>query len=248
MTSHAALVGRTPVVGEMKGRRNFRLLKNLNGSYGKTAVFLYIAIFSRVYSVYYVLYYFIIASPPHTHNHAIGLSTGLDLVAVRTQDGVAHVIDAHCPHLGAHLGVMGRMVGNCIECPFHGWRFNVDDGVCTHVPYASKGSCQTYIFRNVRGVLRVRTTGAGDGSVERSRSHKTIDVRILFKTLQFAISSGGRHRTLRSMTGNSGKSRILRDEIVVGFFFPHSFKFYNGNYRSCYSNRFNTSLCSPQHS
>ncbi|XP_072144160.1 cholesterol 7-desaturase nvd-like [Dermacentor andersoni] len=63
---------------------------------------------------------------------------GLELVAFRTEDGVAHVLDAYCPHLGAHLGVMGRVVGDCIECPFHGWRFQGDTGACTHVPYAVK--------------------------------------------------------------------------------------------------------------
>ncbi|KAL1429244.1 hypothetical protein MTO96_016572 [Rhipicephalus appendiculatus] len=63
---------------------------------------------------------------------------GLELVAFRTEDGIAHVMDAYCPHLGAHLGVMGRVVGDCIECPFHGWRFQGETGVCTHVPYAVK--------------------------------------------------------------------------------------------------------------
>lgn len=63
---------------------------------------------------------------------------GLELVAFRTEDGVVHVMDAYCPHLGAHLGVMGRVVGECIECPFHGWRFDAKDGVCAHVPYSAK--------------------------------------------------------------------------------------------------------------
>ncbi|KAM7304748.1 hypothetical protein ISCGN_014648 [Ixodes scapularis] len=63
---------------------------------------------------------------------------GMELVAFRTEDGVAHVMDGYCPHLGAHLGVMGRVVGDCIECPFHGWRFRGKDGACTYVPYASK--------------------------------------------------------------------------------------------------------------
>ncbi|KAH9360775.1 hypothetical protein HPB48_018230 [Haemaphysalis longicornis] len=63
---------------------------------------------------------------------------GLELVAFRTEDGVAHLFDAYCPHLGAHLGAMGRVVDGCIECPFHGWRFDAKDGVCTHVPYAAK--------------------------------------------------------------------------------------------------------------
>ncbi|MGI9287373.1 MAG: Rieske 2Fe-2S domain-containing protein, partial [Pseudomonadales bacterium] len=30
-----------------------------------------------------------------------------DLVLFRTEDGVAHVLEAFCPHLGAHLGYGG---------------------------------------------------------------------------------------------------------------------------------------------
>ncbi|CAN7990896.1 unnamed protein product, partial [Ixodes pacificus] len=63
---------------------------------------------------------------------------GLELVAFRTRDGVAHVADAYCPHLGAHLGAVGRVVGDCIECPFHGWRFSGTTGACTHAPFAPK--------------------------------------------------------------------------------------------------------------
>ncbi|CAN8006910.1 unnamed protein product, partial [Ixodes hexagonus] len=63
---------------------------------------------------------------------------GTDLVAFRTKDGTAHVADAHCPHLGAHLGVVGRVVGDCIECPFHGWRFSGETGACTHAPFSTK--------------------------------------------------------------------------------------------------------------
>jgi 3-ketosteroid 9alpha-monooxygenase subunit A len=66
-----------------------------------------------------------------------------DLVAFRTEDGVAQVLDAYCPHMGAHLGYgirdqaghAARVVGDSIECPFHGWRYN-GAGQCTHVPYA----------------------------------------------------------------------------------------------------------------
>ncbi|CAN8019720.1 unnamed protein product [Ixodes persulcatus] len=63
---------------------------------------------------------------------------GLELVAFRTRDGVACVADAYCPHLGAHLGAVGRVVGDCIECPFHGWRFSGTTGACTHAPFAPK--------------------------------------------------------------------------------------------------------------
>ncbi|XP_040066097.1 cholesterol 7-desaturase nvd-like [Ixodes scapularis] len=62
----------------------------------------------------------------------------LELVAFRTRDGVACVADAYCPHLGAHLGAVGRVVGDCIECPYHGWRFSGTTGACTHAPFAPK--------------------------------------------------------------------------------------------------------------
>src|ERR1700722_11011019 len=58
---------------------------------------------------------------------------GRELVLFRGEDGVARVFDAHCPHLGAHLGVGGRVCGDGIACPFHGWRFD-GDGRLTEVP------------------------------------------------------------------------------------------------------------------
>ena len=57
------------------------------------------------------------------------------LVLFRTEDGVAHVTGAFCPHLGAHLGHGGRVEGNALVCPFHGWRFD-GAGACVGVPYA----------------------------------------------------------------------------------------------------------------
>lgn len=58
---------------------------------------------------------------------------GHSLVVFRSQDGVAHVLDAYCPHLGANLGIGSKVVGDVLECPFHGWRFN-GEGKCTHIP------------------------------------------------------------------------------------------------------------------
>lgn len=59
---------------------------------------------------------------------------GGDQVAYRTFEGELHVLDAHCPHLGAHLGHRGKVVDACIQCPYHGWRFG-HDGTNTHIPY-----------------------------------------------------------------------------------------------------------------
>jgi len=61
---------------------------------------------------------------------------GTDLVLFRTEDGPA-VLDAFCPHLGAHLGIGGCVEDGAIRCPFHAWRFD-RQGKCVDIPYASK--------------------------------------------------------------------------------------------------------------
>ena len=58
------------------------------------------------------------------------------MVLFRTEDGVATVMQAYCPHLGAHLGYGGKVRGNSIACPFHAWEFNTA-GECVNVPYAT---------------------------------------------------------------------------------------------------------------
>jgi phenylpropionate dioxygenase-like ring-hydroxylating dioxygenase large terminal subunit len=60
-----------------------------------------------------------------------------DLVLFRTESGQSALLDAYCPHLGAHLGIGGKVDGDSIACPFHGWQFNAA-GECTAVPYASQ--------------------------------------------------------------------------------------------------------------
>jgi 3-ketosteroid 9alpha-monooxygenase subunit A len=61
-----------------------------------------------------------------------------ELVLFRTDDGAAHVWDAFCPHLGAHVGYGGKVAGNRIRCPFHAWEYRGSDGKCAVVPYAKR--------------------------------------------------------------------------------------------------------------
>ena len=49
---------------------------------------------------------------------------GHDLIAFRDERGAAVVLDAQCPHFGAHRGVGGRVEDGCVRCPFHGLYFD----------------------------------------------------------------------------------------------------------------------------
>lgn len=69
-----------------------------------------------------------------------------DMVLYRGESGTPHLVDAYCPHMGAHLGRNEtsyivrdneRIQGESIRCPFHGWRFG-PDGHCDHIPYSDQ--------------------------------------------------------------------------------------------------------------
>src|SRR6185437_5152363 len=62
---------------------------------------------------------------------------GKPLVIFRTESGKLSVLDATCPHMRAHLGLGGKVKGESVVCPSHGWQFGTD-GVCTGVPYLQK--------------------------------------------------------------------------------------------------------------
>lgn len=57
---------------------------------------------------------------------------GQQFVVFRGEDGKAYVAAAICPHLGANLAIYGEVEGNCIKCPFHGWKYDGNTGVCVN--------------------------------------------------------------------------------------------------------------------
>jgi len=61
---------------------------------------------------------------------------GTRLVAFQGEDGVLNVLDAWCPHMGGDLS-MGKVEGNTVACPFHGWRYGAD-GKATEIPYCKR--------------------------------------------------------------------------------------------------------------
>ena len=58
---------------------------------------------------------------------------GRRLVVFRAADGAPRVLTDRCLHRGGELH-RGIVTGDCIECPYHGWKFRGTDGRCVHVP------------------------------------------------------------------------------------------------------------------
>lgn len=56
-----------------------------------------------------------------------------DLVVFRDSAGNAHTLSDTCVHRGGSLAGGKVLKDNCIQCPYHGWRYNAD-GVCTRIP------------------------------------------------------------------------------------------------------------------
>ena len=49
---------------------------------------------------------------------------GEEQVLFVSESGAVQLFEAHCPHLGAHLGRGGSVEGEMLRCPFHGWGFD----------------------------------------------------------------------------------------------------------------------------
>lgn len=62
---------------------------------------------------------------------------GEPVVFFRKPDGSVSAIRDICPHRGIPLSY-GRVVGDQVECPYHGWKFR-GDGVCTEIPSLCEG-------------------------------------------------------------------------------------------------------------
>jgi nitrite reductase/ring-hydroxylating ferredoxin subunit len=79
-----------------------------------------------------------------------------DLVCYRGESGKPYLMDAHCPHLGAHLGVGGCVENENIRCPFHGWLWDCE-GKNVEVPYSERvnraKSIKTWEVREVNEAI-----------------------------------------------------------------------------------------------
>lgn len=62
---------------------------------------------------------------------------GKEVVLFRTASGAPAMLDAFCPHMGAHLGHGGTVVGDTVRCPMHAFRFG-RDGECVATGYGTR--------------------------------------------------------------------------------------------------------------
>ncbi|HKT82299.1 MAG TPA: Rieske 2Fe-2S domain-containing protein [Solirubrobacterales bacterium] len=58
---------------------------------------------------------------------------GEALAVFLTEGGAPAVVSDRCAHRGASLS-MGKVEGNSIQCPYHGWEWAGADGSCTRIP------------------------------------------------------------------------------------------------------------------
>jgi nitrite reductase (NADH) small subunit/3-phenylpropionate/trans-cinnamate dioxygenase ferredoxin subunit len=61
-------------------------------------------------------------------------------IALFNVNGTFYAIDNTCPHSGGPLGE-GHLDGDIVECPWHGWKFNVRTGIRPDVPYFTVACC-----------------------------------------------------------------------------------------------------------
>ena len=82
---------------------------------------------------------------------------GRDLALFRTTGGAARVIDAYCPHMGAHLGHQGKVEGEELTCQFHGLTYG-EGGRCVRTLSGDRppsASLHHWLVREQSGMILV---------------------------------------------------------------------------------------------
>ena len=80
-------------------------------------------------------------------------------IAIFNNDGNFSAIDDMCPHMGASLSEGYFDPATCnVACPWHGWRFNVNNGA-----WADNPRVKTDVFevRVVSGEIQIKISPAG---------------------------------------------------------------------------------------
>lgn len=84
-------------------------------------------------------WYVILESSQVKRGKPVGVTRmGEKMVAWRDSHGKVSVMRDLCPHRGVALSA-GQILGDCIECPFHGFQYNIT-GACTLIPANGRGA------------------------------------------------------------------------------------------------------------
>lgn len=104
--------------------------------------------------------WFVVAASAELQPGAVLARTfmGAELAIYRTESGLAQVLDAYCPHMGAHMGHCGAVQGELLRCNFHGFCFD-SSGTCVSTSYGSRppprAGVRSWPVQEIGGVLLV---------------------------------------------------------------------------------------------
>jgi len=81
----------------------------------------------------YMNFWYPVCSSTELQDQALKVKMlGLPFAAFRDSQQRACVVSDTCAHRGGSLG-KGKVVGDCLQCPYHGWEFD-GNGNCTRIP------------------------------------------------------------------------------------------------------------------
>jgi 3-ketosteroid 9alpha-monooxygenase subunit A len=137
---------------------------------------------------------------------------GQELVLYRGQSGRAYMVDAYCPHMGAHLAKNTtsyvvrdniRVEGDSIRCPYHAWRFDDPHYVRWEIDQLGVLPCHPIeVIDNMADVAHLGPTHGGpaeyfhneiSGVVVRQRQgagHRTLAPGFMLETDTFYTGPG----------------------------------------------------------
>ena len=114
---------------------------------------------------------------------------GEELAIYRGDDEVVRVVQAYCPHMGAHLAE-GKVDGKGIRCFFHAWKF-AENGELVDIPCRkSPGIKEQFSFQRHAGEQRI---------VKRSFQH--IDI--------FCIAAGQKQPVIPHYVSDGGAGFLV---------------------------------------
>ncbi|WP_193198434.1 aromatic ring-hydroxylating oxygenase subunit alpha [Nostoc sp. MG11] len=82
-------------------------------------------------------HWYVVALSSQVTNKPVGVTIWQQAIALyRDSTGKIHALEDRCPHRQVKLS-HGQVMGNELECAYHGWRFN-SAGECAAVPYLAE--------------------------------------------------------------------------------------------------------------